>query len=80
MFTFELSRRVPVDRVTANCLHPATFMSTKMGPELVGRPWSSVAEGAAATLRLMTASALDGVTGECQRTGGPLVIAEGAEL
>jgi hypothetical protein len=41
----------------------ATLMDTNMVRESVGRPWSSVAEGAAATLRLVTSPALDGVTG-----------------
>jgi NAD(P)-dependent dehydrogenase (short-subunit alcohol dehydrogenase family) len=63
MFTFDLAERLPSDSVMVNCLHPATFMDTKMVRESVGQAWSSVAEGAAATLRLVTSPELDGVTG-----------------
>jgi NAD(P)-dependent dehydrogenase (short-subunit alcohol dehydrogenase family) len=63
MFTFDLAERLRPDSVTVNCLHPATFMDTKMVRQSVGEAWSSVADGAAATLRLVTSPELDGITG-----------------
>ena len=43
--------------MTANCLHPATFMPTKMVTEAGGTPMSSLEEGVEATLRLVTTGA-----------------------
>ena len=63
MFTFDLAEEL-VDRgVTANALHPATFMDTFMVREGGVRPLSTVDEGGAATLQLIAAPELDGVTG-----------------
>ncbi|MGH3326519.1 MAG: SDR family NAD(P)-dependent oxidoreductase [Streptomycetales bacterium] len=64
--TFDLAEQLAaggVTGVTVNCLHPATLMDTKMVAEWFGRTASSVEEGAAATLRLITAPELEGVTG-----------------
>lgn len=63
MFTFDLAAELDPRQVTANCLHPATFMPTKMVLEAGLRPASSVEEGVHATLRLITDPDLDGVTG-----------------
>lgn len=63
MATFDLAEELPADQVTANALHPATFMDTPMVRQFGGRPMSTVAEGGAATLRLIAAPELDGVTG-----------------
>ncbi|MGH2694424.1 MAG: SDR family NAD(P)-dependent oxidoreductase, partial [Actinomycetota bacterium] len=63
VFTFELAGRLDGAEVTVNALHPATFMDTKMVRE-VATPISSVEEGAEATLRLVTARELEGVTGK----------------
>ena len=65
MSTFDLADELAdqgVD-VTVNALHPATFMDTAMVRETGGRPLSTVAEGLAATLRLVTSPELDHVTG-----------------
>jgi NAD(P)-dependent dehydrogenase (short-subunit alcohol dehydrogenase family) len=57
MFSFECARRFPdVDSVA---LHPATFMDTKMVRSRVGRPASTVQEGADATVRLVAELDLD---------------------
>jgi NAD(P)-dependent dehydrogenase (short-subunit alcohol dehydrogenase family) len=49
--------------VTANALHPSTFMPTKiLGPGM--DPQSTVQEGIDATVRLVVDPALDGVSGE----------------
>jgi NAD(P)-dependent dehydrogenase (short-subunit alcohol dehydrogenase family) len=62
MFTFELAERLEGSGVTVNALHPATFMDTKMVRE-VASPMSSVEAGAEATLRLVAAAELEGITG-----------------
>jgi len=49
MFTFDLAER----GVTANALHPATLMDTKMVREGLGRSRSTVEEGAEATQALI---------------------------
>jgi NAD(P)-dependent dehydrogenase (short-subunit alcohol dehydrogenase family) len=61
MHAFELAEREA--DVTANALHPATLMDTKMVRERFGRAMTSVDEGAEATLRLVASAELDGVTG-----------------
>jgi NAD(P)-dependent dehydrogenase (short-subunit alcohol dehydrogenase family) len=63
MFTFDLADELDPRKVTANCLHPATFMPTKIVLESGVKPASSLEEGARATLRLITDPGLDGVTG-----------------
>jgi NAD(P)-dependent dehydrogenase (short-subunit alcohol dehydrogenase family) len=62
MFTFDLAGRLTDRDLTVNALHPATFMDTKMVRGSLGRPRSSVDEGAQAVLRLVADPALDGVT------------------
>jgi len=57
MFSFESARRWP--DVESVALHPATFMDTKMVRSRVGKPWSSVQEGADATVRLAAELDLD---------------------
>ena len=63
MFTFELADRLRDRDVTATCLHPATYMPTKMVLAAGTRPVSSLEQGTAATVRLVTDPALAGVTG-----------------
>lgn len=63
-FTFDLADELADAKVTVNCLHPATFMNTAMVTEGGVEPMSTVEEGGAATMRLITDPALDGVTGQ----------------
>jgi NAD(P)-dependent dehydrogenase (short-subunit alcohol dehydrogenase family) len=63
MLTFDLAARLETDGVTANCLHPATYMPTKMVFAARGSAVSSLEEGVEATLRLIADPALDGVSG-----------------
>jgi NAD(P)-dependent dehydrogenase (short-subunit alcohol dehydrogenase family) len=63
MFTFDLAEDLLDQGVTANAVHPATFMDTAMVRQAGGSPMSTVEEGATATLRLITGPELAGVTG-----------------
>ena len=63
MYTFELAERLRGSGVTANALHPASLMETRMVLETFGRAMSTVREGADATVRLVVSRELDGVTG-----------------
>ncbi len=64
MFTFDLAEELKGERITVNCLHPATYMNTKMVLESVGYSLSTVEEGLRAVLYLATSPALDHVTGQ----------------
>jgi NAD(P)-dependent dehydrogenase (short-subunit alcohol dehydrogenase family) len=66
MFTFELAERLRAageSGVTVNALHPATLMDTKMAFETFGYAMSTVEAGVEATLRLVVAPELEGVSG-----------------
>lgn len=59
LFTRDLAEELAGAAVTANALHPATFMPTKIVPT----PTSTLEEGVQATLRLVVDPALDGTSG-----------------
>jgi NAD(P)-dependent dehydrogenase (short-subunit alcohol dehydrogenase family) len=63
MLTLDLAEELEADQVTANCLHPATYMPTKMVTHSGTRPISSIEEGTRATARLVVDPELDGVSG-----------------
>jgi NAD(P)-dependent dehydrogenase (short-subunit alcohol dehydrogenase family) len=63
MFTFDLADELDASAVTANCLHPGTFMPTKMVRAAGVDPVTPLDEGVAATLRLVAEPSLDGVSG-----------------
>jgi NAD(P)-dependent dehydrogenase (short-subunit alcohol dehydrogenase family) len=63
MMTFDLAEELGDAGVTANCLHPATYMPTKIVTYAGIDPASSLEEGTRATLRLVVDPELDGVTG-----------------
>jgi NAD(P)-dependent dehydrogenase (short-subunit alcohol dehydrogenase family) len=64
MFTFDLARELDLRTITANCLHPATYMATTMVRQSGVTPVSSVEEGAEAILNLAMSKELDGHSGE----------------
>ena len=59
----DLARRLEGTGVTANSLHPATYMPTKMVLEEVGESVDTLELGTEATLRLAIGDELDGVSG-----------------
>jgi NAD(P)-dependent dehydrogenase (short-subunit alcohol dehydrogenase family) len=64
MFAFDLARELDPATVTANCLHPATYMATTMVRQSGVTPISTVEEGAEAILNLAVADELEGRSGE----------------
>jgi NAD(P)-dependent dehydrogenase (short-subunit alcohol dehydrogenase family) len=63
MLTFDLADEMPRRAVTVNCLHPASFMPTKIVLAARGSASSTLEEGVDATMRLIADPELDGVTG-----------------
>jgi NAD(P)-dependent dehydrogenase (short-subunit alcohol dehydrogenase family) len=63
MFTIDLAEELADRGVTANCLHPATYMPTKIVIAARGAAVSTLEEGVEATMRLIADPDLDGVTG-----------------
>ena len=63
MFTIDLAGQLRDAGVTANCLHPATYMPTKMVLSAGVDPVSPLEQGTDATLRLIADPALDTVSG-----------------
>ncbi|WP_019818669.1 SDR family NAD(P)-dependent oxidoreductase [Saccharomonospora saliphila] len=64
MFTLDLADELRGSGITVNALHPATFMDTAMVRQSGRQPATSVADGAAPTLRLIHGADVDGVTGQ----------------
>ena len=63
MLTFDLAEELDGRGVTANCLHPGTYMPTKMVHAAGVTPVTALEDGVKATLRLVSDPELDGVTG-----------------
>jgi NAD(P)-dependent dehydrogenase (short-subunit alcohol dehydrogenase family) len=63
MFTLDLAEELEEGAVTATCLHPGTYMPTKMVRAAGVEPLTPLERGVQATLRLVADPALDGVTG-----------------
>jgi NAD(P)-dependent dehydrogenase (short-subunit alcohol dehydrogenase family) len=56
MFTFDLSGQPISSGASVNCLHPASYMDTRMVREAGAKPASTVEEGARAVLQLALSS------------------------
>jgi NAD(P)-dependent dehydrogenase (short-subunit alcohol dehydrogenase family) len=63
MHAIELAERVPAEEVSANTLHPGTYMPTKIVLDEIGRSVDSLETGTAATVRLAVGAELEGVSG-----------------
>jgi NAD(P)-dependent dehydrogenase (short-subunit alcohol dehydrogenase family) len=63
MLTFDLAEELRDRGVTANCLHPGTYMPTKMVLEAGTTPVDSLDFGVEATMRLVAGPEVDGVSG-----------------
>ena len=55
LFTLDLAADLKGSGVTANCLHPATYMNTTMVRQSGVTPWSTVEQGADAIMNLAVA-------------------------
>jgi NAD(P)-dependent dehydrogenase (short-subunit alcohol dehydrogenase family) len=63
MFTFDLAEELEGSGVTANCLHPGTYMPTQMVRQKGVEPVTPLEDGIAATLRLITSPELESING-----------------
>jgi NAD(P)-dependent dehydrogenase (short-subunit alcohol dehydrogenase family) len=63
MFTFDLAEELDGQIASATCLHPATYMPTKMVRAAGVEPISTLQQGVEATRRLVADAELEGVTG-----------------
>ena len=63
MFTIDLAEELDPGAVAANCLHPASYMPTKMVRKAGVSPMSSLEQGRDATVRLVNDAQLAGVSG-----------------
>jgi NAD(P)-dependent dehydrogenase (short-subunit alcohol dehydrogenase family) len=63
MFTFDLAEELEGSDVTANCLHPGTYMPTNMVREAGVLPVTPLEDGVAATLRLISSPEVEGING-----------------
>jgi NAD(P)-dependent dehydrogenase (short-subunit alcohol dehydrogenase family) len=64
MFTFDLAEALREERITVNCLHPASLMNTKLVYEYFGYTLSTVQEGVDAVMYVATPPKLEGMTGK----------------
>jgi NAD(P)-dependent dehydrogenase (short-subunit alcohol dehydrogenase family) len=63
MFTFDLAEELEYTGVTANCLHPATYMPTNMVRDAGLEPVTPLEDGVAATRRLVDSDEVEGING-----------------
>jgi len=63
MFTFDLAEELEGSGVTVNCLHPGTYLPTKMVKAAGVDPVTPLEDGVAATMRLITSPEVEGTNG-----------------
>ncbi len=64
MFTFELAEKLQAENITVNCLHPGTYLDTKMVRDAGISPMGKPEKGAEAEVFLAVSESLEGVTGK----------------
>jgi NAD(P)-dependent dehydrogenase (short-subunit alcohol dehydrogenase family) len=63
MLTFDLAEELEGSGVTANCLHPGTYLPTNMVRRAGIEPVTPLKEGVAATMRLIASPEVDEING-----------------
>ena len=63
MLTFDLAEELEGSGVTANCLHPGTYMPTNMVRRAGVDPVTPLEDGIAATMRLINSPEVEGIWG-----------------
>ncbi len=63
MLTFDLAEELEGKGVTANCLHPGTYLPTNMVRRAGVKPVTPLEDGIAATMRLIVSPEVEGVNG-----------------
>jgi NAD(P)-dependent dehydrogenase (short-subunit alcohol dehydrogenase family) len=63
MFTFDLAEELEGSGVTANCLHPGTYLPTNMVRRAGVEPVTPLEDGVEATLRLVASPEVDAING-----------------
>jgi NAD(P)-dependent dehydrogenase (short-subunit alcohol dehydrogenase family) len=63
MLTFDLAEELEDTGVTANCLHPGTYLPTQMVSQAGIDPVTPLEDGIAATMRLIASPEVEGVNG-----------------
>ena len=63
MLTFDLAEELEGSGVTANCLHPGTYMPTNMVRQAGVEPVTPLEDGIAATMRLINSPEVEGING-----------------
>src|SRR5215216_3736403 len=63
MFTFDLAEELEGTGVTANCLHPGTYLPTNMVRQAGVEPVTPLEDGIAATMRLINSPEVEGING-----------------
>jgi NAD(P)-dependent dehydrogenase (short-subunit alcohol dehydrogenase family) len=63
MLTFDLAEELEGSGVTANCLHPGTYLPTNMVRRAGIEPVTPLKDGVAATMRLIVSPEVEGVNG-----------------
>jgi NAD(P)-dependent dehydrogenase (short-subunit alcohol dehydrogenase family) len=63
MLTFDLAEELEGSGVTANCLHPGTYMPTNMVRQAGVEPVTPLEDGIAATMRLITSPEVEAING-----------------
>jgi NAD(P)-dependent dehydrogenase (short-subunit alcohol dehydrogenase family) len=63
MLTFDLAEELEGSQVTANCLHPGTYLPTNMVRRAGIKPITPLEDGISATMRLIASPEVEGVNG-----------------